>query len=135
MPAPPSTVPDRPRLPPSALLTLLALGLVLRVAVFVHGVGVHPELLHPDRARLEAALSDPSEPSLSALGFEVSNVAWSLVCAGEGFASPFGGSSGPTGWVSPGLVAPWALAFALFGCFSTGSVLALFAVAGRHRSP
>jgi hypothetical protein len=113
-----------------ALLILLTLGLALRLAVFAHGLAVHPGLLHPDRTAIEAELSDPSGPFLSSLGFEVSNVAWSLVCAGEGFASPFGASTGPTGWVSPGLVAPWALAFALFGCFSTGSVLALFAIAG-----
>lgn len=132
MPSRVSRTPARPRphRPDArAVLALLALGLALRVAVFAHGVAVHPDLLHPDRATIEAGLADPGEPIVSALGFEASNVAWALVCSGEGFASPFGGGTGPTGWVSPGIVAPWALAFALFGGFSTGSVLALFAFA------
>jgi len=116
--------------PPRALAALLALGLVLRLVVFLHGAAVHPRVLHPNRAAIEAALTDPQRPFVSAFGFEASNVAWALVCGGEGFASPFGGATGPTGWVSPGLVAPWALAFALFGCFSRASVLALFTVAG-----
>jgi len=123
------TVPGRPTLAPHALLALLAFGLLLRAVVFIHGVGLHPELLQPHGAEIEAELADPSAPFVSALGFEASNVAWALVCSGEGFASPFGGGTGPTGWVSPGIVAPWALAFALFGCFSPGAVLSLFAVA------
>jgi len=115
--------------PPTALPVLLLLALVLRLAATAWSFQQHPEIFHPDRAALAAALADPTEPTVTAPGFEVSNVAWSLVCAGRGFASPFGGDSGPTGWVSPGIVAVWGAAYATAGCFTTASLLALLAVA------
>ena len=114
---------------PRTTWALVVLACLLRLAVFAHGVSVHPDVLQPRRERIEAHFDDPDTPFVSRFGFEASGVAWSLVCGGGGFASPFGGATGPTGWVSPGLVAPWALAFRLFGCFTSASVLALFGVA------
>lgn len=112
-----------------SLLIVLALALVLRVGVFAHLALSAPGALRPDVARIEAELADPSEPFVQPWGFEAANVAWALVCDGQGLASPFGGRTGPTGWVSPGLVAPWAVAFSAFGCFSAGSVLAVLGLA------
>lgn len=114
------------------LLALGLLALALRVGVFAHNVRTNPEAFRIDaaeRERIEAGLTDPSRPFLHRFGFEASNVAWALVCDGQGFASPFGGGTGPTAWLSPGQVGVWALAFAVWGCFTTGSVLAVYAVA------
>lgn len=114
------------------LLVLALLALALRAGVFAHNVWTNPEAFRIDaaeRERIEAALTDPSRPFLHRFGFEASNVAWALVCDGQGFASPFGGRTGPTAWMSPGQVGVWALAFAVWGCFTTGSVLTLFGVA------
>lgn len=55
------------------------------------------------------------------VGMELSNIACALVCDGQGFASPFGGATGPTGWGAPGLVLPYIAGFKLFGCFTIGS--------------
>ena len=114
------------------LLALGLLALALRVGVFAHNVRTNPEAFRMDaaeRERIEAGLTDPSRPFLHRFGFEASNIAWALVCDGQGFASPFGGGTGPTAWMSPGQVAAWALAFIVWGCFTTGSVLTLYAVA------
>ncbi len=114
------------------LLALALFALALRAGVFAHNVRSNPEAFRLDaveRERIESGLADPSRPFLHRFGFEASNVAWALVCDGQGFASPFGGGTGPTAWMSPGQVGVWALAFAVWGCFTTGSVLTLFAVA------
>ena len=50
-------------------------------------------------------------------------------CAGQGYASPFGGATGPTAWIAPGVVAIYALSFALWGCFTFKSVLFVFSIA------
>lgn len=118
------------RPPLRSLLSLVALALALRAGAVVWSLVDHPEFFRPDPTRIEAQLSDPSTPFVHPLGFEVSNVAWSLACAGEGFASPFGGDTGPTGWVSPGIVAVWATVFAVAGCFTPGSVALLLALGG-----
>ena len=59
-------------------------------------------------------ISDSTAPYLNVFGFEVSNVAYALVCKGEGLANPFGGDTGPTGWAAPGMVMLYVLAFKLF---------------------
>jgi len=123
-------VPDR--CPKRTLPAVLALAILLRLGLLAANVATRSELFRPspeERAAVAVALADDSKPSMSPVGFEVGNVAYALVCTGEGFASPFGGSTGPTAWVAPGLVAVYAAAFGLFGCLSGGAVLALFGVA------
>lgn len=123
-------VPDRCLKRP--LAAVLALAILLRLGLLAANAATRPELFRPsleERAAVAAALADDSEPSVPTVGFEVGNVAYALVCTGEGFASPFGGATGPTAWVAPGLVAIYAAAFGLFGCLSGGAVLALFGVA------
>lgn len=57
-------------------------------------------------------------------GFEMANLARSLV-QGHGFASPWGGATGPSAWTAP--IYPWliALTFRIFGVFSHGAAFAL----------
>jgi 4-amino-4-deoxy-L-arabinose transferase-like glycosyltransferase len=59
------------------------------------------------------------------MAFEMANIGHSLAL-GHGFASPWGGSTGPTAWTAP--LYPWlvSLAFRVFGVFSPGAALALF---------
>jgi 4-amino-4-deoxy-L-arabinose transferase-like glycosyltransferase len=59
------------------------------------------------------------------MAFEMANIGRSLAL-GHGFASPWGGSTGPTAWTPP--IYPWlvAVAFRVFGIFSHGAALALF---------
>ncbi len=56
--------------------------------------------------------------------WECARIAQSLF-AGHGFASPFGGSSGPTAWVAP--VYPWVLSgvYRVFGVFTPGAAVAI----------
>jgi hypothetical protein len=103
---------------------IVLLGLALRLALLGGSLAGHPEMLRPPRAAAE-----PADGRLHVVGYEASNVAEALVCRDRGFADPFGAATGPTAWMSPGVVAPYAAAFALFGCFSASSVLFLFAVA------
>jgi 4-amino-4-deoxy-L-arabinose transferase-like glycosyltransferase len=53
-------------------------------------------------------------------GFESGSIARSLY-AGEGFSSPFTGSTGPTAWVAPVYPAVIALSYKIFGLFSEGA--------------
>ena len=59
--------------------------------------------------------------------FETVNIGLSLA-QGHGFASPFGGSTGPTAWTAP--MYPWliSLAFRIFGMGSIGAAFALFSL-------
>jgi len=59
-----------------------------------------------------------------ALGMESGSIARSLA-AGEGFASPFRISTGPTAWVAPVYPLLCALAFKLFGIYSQAAALAI----------
>lgn len=121
-----------PRRALSGLAGAVAAAAVLRLALLAWNAAARPELFDPGPERLAevaAGIAGPGGPFVSAAGFELANVAYALVCAGEGYASPFGGGTGPTGWAAPGMVAPYAAAFALFGCFSGGAVLALLALA------
>jgi len=53
-------------------------------------------------------------------GMETGSIARSLA-AGEGFASPFRGSTGPTAWIAPIYPAMCAAVFKMFGVFSAAS--------------
>ena len=68
-----------------------------------------------------------SENQHYSFGLETGSMARSLA-AGEGFASPFKGSTGPSAWLAPLYPALVALAFKLFGIFSPGAGLAVLAL-------
>lgn len=89
----------------------------------------NPSYFHNDSVELMAQISDTDAPYHNLFGSELSNVAYALVCKNEGLTNPFGGDTGPTGWAAPGMVMLYALAFKLFGCFSTESIFFMFAVA------
>jgi hypothetical protein len=111
------------------LVSILLVAALTRLSLLYVNHQQYPRFFFPDTERIHESFSDPTRPSQNPFGYEVSNVAHALVCAGEGFGSPFGGGTGPTGWVAPGAVAFYALPFALFGCFTTGSTLFAFAMA------
>jgi 4-amino-4-deoxy-L-arabinose transferase-like glycosyltransferase len=72
---------------------------------------------------------DISDPG-AAFGYETGMISKSLA-QGHGFASPFGGNTGPTAWFPPLHPAIQALVFKLFGIQSTASavVMRLFNIA------
>lgn len=63
-------------------------------------------------------------PQLPRLGMEYGNIATSLL-AGSGFSNPFGYQSGPTAWMPPGVVAVYAIVFAMFGVRTYAAACAL----------
>ena len=87
------------------------------VLVLVHGVAIANNPFSPYRGM------DFLEESR----WECARIAQSLF-SGHGFASPFGGNSGPTAWVAP--IYPWILAgvYKAFGVFTPGAALAIRAV-------
>jgi hypothetical protein len=89
----------------------------------------NPSFFHIDSEQLKEEMHSNKNPYLNTFGYENSNTAYALVCTNDGFANPFGGSTGPTGWVAPGLVFIYALSFYFFGCFSFGSILFMFCLA------
>lgn len=107
------------------LLTAVIARLYFAVSFFRQ----NPSYFYIDTVELAEQISDSSAPYQTVFGFELSNVAYALVCKGDGLSSPFSGDTGPTGWSAPGMVMVYALAFALFGCFSTGSILFILALA------
>jgi hypothetical protein len=111
------------------LVGVLIVAGVLRLAFLVRNVQGHDYFFFQPRAEVQTGIADPDRPYVNQFGFEVSNIAYAWVCAGQGFASPFGGRTGRTAWIAPGLVALYAASFALFGCFTAESILALFVVA------
>lgn len=114
---------------PRMLPWLVGLTVVLRLGALAWSLAAHPELpeVEPVATGVSADGRGP-RPALSTLGFEASNIAGALVCRGRGFADPFGARTGPTAWISPGVVAVYATAFGLFGCFAPGAVVLVFAV-------
>jgi 4-amino-4-deoxy-L-arabinose transferase-like glycosyltransferase len=61
------------------------------------------------------------------LGWETGKIAYSIA-TGEGFSSPFQGSTGPTAWVAP--LYPYLVAgiFKIFGIYSSSSIWVLLAI-------
>ena len=59
-------------------------------------------------------------------GWEIGRIAYSIA-TGHGFASPFGGDTGPSAWTAP--VYPWivAMSFKLFGVYSHAASFAILA--------
>ena len=108
---------------------VLVLALVVRLTLLAGNVVDHPWFFFQDLEKVEAEISSPETPYMNSFGFEASNIAHAWVCAGQGFASPFGGATGPTAWIAPGVVAVYALSFALWGCFTFKSILFVFSIA------
>jgi len=108
---------------------VLVLALVVRLTLLAGNVADHPWFFFQDLEKVEAEISSPETPYMNSFGFEASNIAHAWVCAGQGFASPFGGATGPTAWIAPGVVAVYAISFALWGCFTFESILFVFSIA------
>ena len=70
-------------------------------------------------------LFDPTNGHF-AFGMETGSIARSIA-SGEGFASPFQGSTGPTAWIAPLYPYMCAAVFKLLGIFSNASSLAILA--------
>jgi 4-amino-4-deoxy-L-arabinose transferase-like glycosyltransferase len=71
----------------------------------------------------------PADQDHFRFGFESGSIARSIA-AGEGFASPFTGSTGPTAWIAPAYPYLCAAVFKLFGTFSGASAMVLLALNG-----
>jgi hypothetical protein len=107
---------------------VLVLALVIRLALLAGNISDHPWFFFQDLEEVEEEISSPTMPYMNAFGFEASNIAHAWVCADQGYASPFGGATGPTAWIAPGVVAVYALSFALWGCFTFQSIIFVFAI-------
>jgi hypothetical protein len=113
----------------AALCLIVLTAVVLRIALLSHILATHPDYLVQDREQLETAIRSTEAPYINDFGYEASNIAHAWVCRGQGFASPFGGATGPTAWIAPGIVAIYAISFALWGCFTPSSILFAYALA------
>jgi hypothetical protein len=111
------------------LIAILVMAFLIRIAVLSWFGYNRPDYFHNDLQQIEENISSVNQPYQNSFGSEVSNVAYALVCAGRGFSDPFGGKTGPTGWVAPGIVFPYAFAFFIWGCFSYGAIMFLFCLA------
>jgi len=108
------------------LFLILIFGALLRIGMLISNIQTNYSLFHNNIELINQQINSSDTPFQHPFGSEISNVAYSLVCKGAGFSSPFGGHTGPTGWVAPGMVSIYALAFYLFGCFTFGSILFVF---------
>jgi hypothetical protein len=113
----------------SILLAILLLALAVRVLLFTQILSDHPEYVVPDLGALEAGIYQPGVPYMNDFGYEASNIAYAWACGRQGYASPFGGATGPTAWIAPGIVLPYAISFALWGCFTPVSILFAYGIA------
>ncbi len=113
--------------PKKILFISLVVALLLRTGMVWRNYQKHPDFFLLDRESIQKEINRTDKPYANPFGYEIGNVAYSLVCNNTGFANPFGGDTGPTGWVAPGLVLIYALAFYLFGCFSLGALMFMFA--------
>ncbi len=115
--------------PCSGLSLVLILAFSLRLALLFGNIADHPRFFFQNLATVEAEISSSEIPYMNPFGFEASNIAHALVCTDQGYASPFGGATGPTAWIAPGVVALYALSFTLWGCFTFESILFTFVIA------
>ena len=107
---------------------VLVLASVIRLALLAGNVADHPWFFFQDLEEVETEISNPKKPYMNSCGFEASNIAHAWVCTDQGYASPFGGATGPTAWIAPGVVSVYALSFTLWGCFTFKSILFVFLV-------
>jgi hypothetical protein len=107
------------------LLTIILIATTLRNGFLIRNIYCHPDFFHQDIKAVARDINSGQEPYLNSFGYEASNVAYSIIHQ-KGFSSPFGGDTGSTGWVAPGIVFLYTLSFYLFGCFTFGSIFFLF---------
>ncbi len=110
------------------LVWIMVFACLTRCALVYINMQRHPSFFAPTPANLPGSAPSVDRPFMNPFGYEISNIAYSIVCKHEGFSSPFGGSTGPTGWVAPGIVMLYVISFLLFGCFTPGSILCMFAL-------
>jgi hypothetical protein len=112
-----------------ALSAVLLLALVVRIFLLSHIAFQHPEYFVQDLDEIEAKISSTGAPYVNDFGYEAANIAHAWSCHGEVFASPFGGDTGPTAWIAPGIVLPYALSFSIWGCFTPASIFFAYSLA------
>ena len=108
------------------LVWIMAVACIVRFCLVAITMHRHPSFFNPSPTTLHQHLANENKPYMHPFGYEISNVAYSIVCKKEGFANPFGGNTGPTGWVAPGIIGLYVLSFWLFGCFTKGAILFMF---------
>ena len=105
----------------NSLALMVLVGLALRLALIVG-------LRYYDFGALDSIVNPLAPPQVHFnFGFETGAVAYSLA-TGQGFSSPFGGSTGPTAWLAPLYPAMCALVFKGFGCFTFVSGFAILLI-------
>jgi hypothetical protein len=112
-----------------ALTAVLLLAFAVRVLLLTHIALQHPEYFVQDLEKVEAEISAPGVPYMNDFGYEASNIAYAWACGDQVYASPFGGETGPTAWIAPGIVLPYAISFALWGCFTPAAILFAYGIA------
>ncbi len=108
------------------VLMLVCVTVLSRACMLYMNYRQHPDFFNRSPESISREMSTASLPYANTFGYEVGNVAYSIVCKKQGFSNPFGGDTGPTGWVAPGLVYLYAGAFSLFGCFSLSALYSMF---------
>lgn len=111
------------------LFIILVIATLLRLYMLSLNVEQHRGVFFYDSKLLTERLSASDRPFQHPFGAEVANVAYSVVCKKDGLSNPFGDSSGPTGWVAPGMVLVYAISFYIFGCYTFKAIVFLFLVA------
>lgn len=111
-----------------SIFAITALAVLVRLLFLSYSIPEHYDYFFPKRQELLDRFVQRDEPYLHPFGWEASSIACALVCKDRGFSDPFGAQSGPTAWIAPGVVVPFAAAFAVFGCFSFESIFAVFMV-------
>ncbi len=131
---PEPTEPDQTVTPSSArfrtaLTAVLLLTLAVRVFLLTHIALQHPEYVIQNLDVVETKIHTPDVPYMNDFGYEASNIAYAWICGGQAYSSPFGGVTGPTAWIAPGIVLPYLIAFALWDCFTPASILFAYGIA------
>lgn len=111
------------------LIGVVLLALTVRFLLLFHIVTANPTRFFQDLDVVEAKICQSELPYLNHFGYEVSSIAHAWVHGGKIFESPFGGSTGPTAWIAPGMVLPYAFSFALWGCFTPTSIFFINGIA------
>jgi len=111
------------------LVLIMVLAAALRLYMLSLNMDLHRGAFHYDRKLLKERLHASDKPFQHPFGAEVANVAYSIVCKKDGLSNPFGDSTGPTGWVAPGMAVIYACSFYIFGCYTFKAIVFLFLIA------
>ena len=113
----------------SALTAVLLLALAVRVLLLTHIASRHPEYFFQDLDAVQTEIHQPGVPYMNDFGYEASNIAYAWASGGQVYSSPFGGATGPTAWIAPGIVLPYLISFTLWGCFTPASIFFAYGIA------